>query len=271
MKISCNVICDLLPSYIDDICSDDTRKLVEEHISVCDGCRSMLLTMKDTQVDMTGNETLQIDHMKKIRSRHNMVSLGSYLLLFMMLLPILYFIYQNVEQFSNQLFVIVLLVLILASFLTAGSKSGFTRIKGCLCGIAGLLIICEYVLMRMSFTWIMKESLPFGMEAQNLGPFIRNLLLIMTAGELMILIYSIVNGRLKDTDNTYSAAVSVTGVVLALADMNLLRQLEDLNTLTVTVNQTAVVLVAELVILLACYYVFVRFRKSKKYKKFRNG
>lgn len=36
MKISCDVIKDLLPLYIDDILSNDSKNLVDEHIEECD-------------------------------------------------------------------------------------------------------------------------------------------------------------------------------------------------------------------------------------------
>ena len=32
MKISCNIIEDLLPLYVDDMVSEDSRQLVEEHL-----------------------------------------------------------------------------------------------------------------------------------------------------------------------------------------------------------------------------------------------
>ena len=32
MKITCNIIEDLLPLYVDDMVSEDSRKLVEEHL-----------------------------------------------------------------------------------------------------------------------------------------------------------------------------------------------------------------------------------------------
>ena len=31
-KISCNVIQDIMPLYVDEIVSEDTKKLVEEHL-----------------------------------------------------------------------------------------------------------------------------------------------------------------------------------------------------------------------------------------------
>ena len=39
MKLSCNIILDLLPLYYDQVCSDETKALVEEHLSSCESCR----------------------------------------------------------------------------------------------------------------------------------------------------------------------------------------------------------------------------------------
>ena len=46
-KISCDVIKDLLPLYIDEVVSEDTKILVEEHIAECDECREVLLHMAE--------------------------------------------------------------------------------------------------------------------------------------------------------------------------------------------------------------------------------
>ena len=39
MKIKCNVIKDILPLYIENIASEDTRVLIEEHIDECEDCK----------------------------------------------------------------------------------------------------------------------------------------------------------------------------------------------------------------------------------------
>ena len=56
MKITCDVIQDLMPSYIDGILSEDSRALVEEHMGTCQECRKMLEIMKEEQ----GKEQAQI-------------------------------------------------------------------------------------------------------------------------------------------------------------------------------------------------------------------
>lgn len=42
MKITCNIIEDLLPSYADQICSEDSCRLIEEHIRSCESCKQKL-------------------------------------------------------------------------------------------------------------------------------------------------------------------------------------------------------------------------------------
>lgn len=40
-KISCNVIGDLLPLYVDGAVSEDAKKLVEEHLAECEECKKV--------------------------------------------------------------------------------------------------------------------------------------------------------------------------------------------------------------------------------------
>lgn len=39
MKITCNVIEDLLPLYVEGLTSDDTNFLIEEHLKTCTDCK----------------------------------------------------------------------------------------------------------------------------------------------------------------------------------------------------------------------------------------
>lgn len=44
--MNCNIIKDLLPSYIDGICSEDTVQVIEEHLPKCEDCKQTLKTMQ---------------------------------------------------------------------------------------------------------------------------------------------------------------------------------------------------------------------------------
>ncbi|MEC3884966.1 zf-HC2 domain-containing protein [Halobacillus sp. HZG1] len=49
MKISCNVIRDILPLYVENMASQDTRDLVEEHIASCENCKKQLEEMRTVE------------------------------------------------------------------------------------------------------------------------------------------------------------------------------------------------------------------------------
>lgn len=51
MKISCDVIMDLLPLYYDGVCNDDSKKIVEEHLAECESCKGALEKIKNATVD----------------------------------------------------------------------------------------------------------------------------------------------------------------------------------------------------------------------------
>ena len=51
MKTDCEIIRDLLPLYVDDICSEKSRELVEEHLQECAECSDLLSKLKRTEIE----------------------------------------------------------------------------------------------------------------------------------------------------------------------------------------------------------------------------
>jgi len=46
--MDCNVIKDLLPLYVDECCSEESARLVAEHLDACEGCRKIYDQMRET-------------------------------------------------------------------------------------------------------------------------------------------------------------------------------------------------------------------------------
>lgn len=42
MKVTCEIAEDLLPLYVDNVCSDQSRRAVEEHLQECEKCRKLI-------------------------------------------------------------------------------------------------------------------------------------------------------------------------------------------------------------------------------------
>lgn len=51
MEKNCKVISDLLPLYVDEACSDESKKIVEEHLKECEKCRLLTEDMKKSISD----------------------------------------------------------------------------------------------------------------------------------------------------------------------------------------------------------------------------
>lgn len=56
--MKCKIICDLLPMYIDEVCSDETKEVVEEHLNTCSECRREYEQMK---AEISLNEAEDLD------------------------------------------------------------------------------------------------------------------------------------------------------------------------------------------------------------------
>lgn len=74
MKLNCKVIEDLLPLYLDEVCSEESRQLVEEHLSECEECRKLVETITEVQYEkVEQEETVESEvvkrSFKKIRRR----------------------------------------------------------------------------------------------------------------------------------------------------------------------------------------------------------
>ncbi len=73
MKITCNIIHDLMPSYIDKICSKDSCNLIEEHIKNCPNCKQKLKSLINpiSFVEVIDKEKAQ-EPFKKIKRKNHL-------------------------------------------------------------------------------------------------------------------------------------------------------------------------------------------------------
>ncbi|MCR5344977.1 MAG: DUF4825 domain-containing protein [Lachnospiraceae bacterium] len=79
-NIPCEVIKDLLPSYIDGLTADVTNGVVNEHIKECESCKAILESMKKGQEEapeVSAKDTKEIDFLKKNRKRNIAILVGS--------------------------------------------------------------------------------------------------------------------------------------------------------------------------------------------------
>ncbi|MBR2482043.1 MAG: zf-HC2 domain-containing protein [Oscillospiraceae bacterium] len=65
MNISCHVIEDLLPLYHDGVCSEESRALVEEHLSRCEACAALHRKMSGEEETVAVDDTAALQSIQK--------------------------------------------------------------------------------------------------------------------------------------------------------------------------------------------------------------
>lgn len=79
-KIPCELIRDLFPSYIDELTSDTSNSIIEEHISECPECSDILGNMRteyNKPYSANENEKKEINFLKKYNSKNKRIIIGS--------------------------------------------------------------------------------------------------------------------------------------------------------------------------------------------------
>jgi hypothetical protein len=66
----CEIIKDLLPLYVDNVCSNSSREMVEEHIETCDDCRAELAKGKsEIKLSFTGVEKAKVKTLQNFKHK----------------------------------------------------------------------------------------------------------------------------------------------------------------------------------------------------------
>ncbi len=106
--ISCDIIKDLLPLYIDDICSEQSKHLIDDHVTNCEKCRKILESSRtnilSTQLDVTSTDenTLQNPFLKVKRKQR--IQVAGAVIITVILMTILWLLIENIGFLNQRIF-----------------------------------------------------------------------------------------------------------------------------------------------------------------------
>ena len=70
MRISCEIIRDLLPLYHDRVCSKESMTVIEEHLTACDSCKAELQGMQSNlHLGSVGDNMREAEAVKALSKR----------------------------------------------------------------------------------------------------------------------------------------------------------------------------------------------------------
>ena len=75
-KKECKIVQDLLPSYIDNLTTKETKDYIEEHLEKCQDCKQVLESMKkDFNLNITKKDNQEVKYIKKFNKKINILKL----------------------------------------------------------------------------------------------------------------------------------------------------------------------------------------------------
>lgn len=200
MNKDCNIVRDILPLYADDVCSEDSRQYVENHIVDCKECSEMLEKIKKTEyVEHIKEEGENVVAKHATKEKRKSVLVGSIFSAIYMIPIVVCMIVNLVTGNGLSWFFIVLTSLMLLSSVTIVPLMAY-RDKGLWTMgsfTATLLILLATVCIYSHGSWffIAATSVLFGLSMifmpvvvfQVKNAFVANNKLLCAAGTQIIL------------------------------------------------------------------------------------
>ena len=104
MKAKCNIIKDLIPLYIENIASDESCNLIEEHIKECSKCNQELIEMKFDTTSSIETSTAPLEKIRKQlqKKRIKTASVSALITAIMVVLSVAYFTAPEFLSYSSE-------------------------------------------------------------------------------------------------------------------------------------------------------------------------
>ncbi|MCM1046614.1 MAG: zf-HC2 domain-containing protein [Candidatus Gastranaerophilales bacterium] len=232
-KLDCDVVKDLTPSYLEEICSAGSRQLVEEHVAECEKCRNYIQMMRQTELVSKKAEQGEIDYMKKVKSHFHRQSgtVAGICLSFLAFFAILWFIAVLAKRGSLWYYYLAypVLALVSVSLLSKADKrpqgQGLRNVAGVL-GVCGL--IYSVAIIQYSMFAIEKGYSFFGVEISDMGPALMMQLNLVVVVEFLLFAFFAVQSIKRAERFGILPLISLLGMLLSMTFRETLNNMETL-------------------------------------------
>lgn len=260
--ISCNVIRDLLPSYMDKIASDDSVKLVEEHLAQCSDCRNYKDRMGKPDIYLPEKDT-SLDYMKLIRKLTAIKSSVCFLLV--LITGVFFSRYTKDLQQPGPFFILSAIMLLCnyILFFQKYEKNTVGKIKTIFFNALSIFLILYITfMMQLSFyNWMNDKRAPFYIDYTKLGPFLHHQLILIMIAEIILWFREIVLYIRKSHFSIISSSFGIIGFYMSLYYARMLRRIDTLDGFQ-TINNNALLLFAEGICILFLLFIIEKIKKK---------
>lgn len=259
-NISCKIIKDLLPSYVDGICSKETEDLIEEHILKCNDCCRLMNHMKMNKIVSVKShiENNYLTKIKRIATDKNLISLG--LMIGFIIIGMILNMY-NISGVPPSVYYVILPILTLGTYSILSNfalKKSKTRWFFAVSSLGMFLIFYIIILEFLIVKWVENGTYLFGMSAAKIGVFVYYQLWVVAIAHMITFVVTIFLSVKDAASYSMSLPINITGSCLALAFISMSKGLYSIEAYATTRNNTILVLVIEGVLVALIVFILDR-------------
>ncbi len=219
-KLECDVIRDLLPSYVDGICSEASKRHIEEHIAECEECDRLMRKLRDTEIVTDRLEQREFDGLKKVKRQIGQQGISGTLLAVALILSAIagaWLIVHGSGMRSVPTCYVLLGICITCTLYFTHVRKPSAPMRKMDWGMAFLSMLGTIYLTGLLFyslTELVKARIPFSMEAYQFGTFVRYQLNAVAILQMLMYVASLWRLVKKQVNNGWTLCICLTGACL---------------------------------------------------------
>ncbi|MBO5335626.1 MAG: zf-HC2 domain-containing protein [Lachnospiraceae bacterium] len=259
MKKNCNITKDLLPLYIEELCSRDSCQYVEEHLAECEECKKTYEYLKYTDLCITATEKKEINALKKLEKYIK----NHFLFLVAMITYILILMFTTLYVYPPYYYLLMPPTMLAIGFtfrhniLRPMPKSFDIQLV-----IQGILLIYTIVLMFYTMCNINPDGYTLGIPTYKLGPLLDAQFKVTIGISLFFLISHLyqVGSQKKQYDIRWNLAILC--IFINLAYDSTLYGMDSLDTLLRALISCTIILILLAVVTSILIWGLSRFQRQ---------
>ena len=246
MKWDCDIIQDLIPSYVDGVCSEKSSAVVEEHLEECIACKKLTEQYRLTDFSADKLEERELNGMKKIRQRIKRQTMISYALGILLLL-LGFRAFGGYGGTAQIIYDVLLPICMLGAYLTgthtdrriAAKRADHLLAAGSVVAM-GLSVFVLY----SALVQVMSGERILGVEPEQAGPRLAGIWAVCFMVQLVLLAVLWYRQHFLHVENRTRLCICITGMFLLMMYVEALRHLDSIEGVTRHyIQMSAVVLV----------------------------
>lgn len=270
-EISCEIIKDLLPSYVDGICSVQTVELVEGHLENCAECRGTAEHMKSTDMggcfEENGEDLEHIDYMKKLKQHILNKSLFSFGILFLLVVVGMVMVLYKGGSVSVYWYYFSGPILLVAAYVlladhTVESRAAKWKLRIGIIG--GGSIVYMGILENWMLHVIRTGRFPKGMAQADIGPFVYSQFVMVALLCAVLFIVAISMSIRTGNRCSFVLVLSCMGGCAALTFISLLKRMDEKENFFGLRNRVLGVILLEGIVFLFLFWMIERRKRKEK-------